>query len=1496
MKAKKKGTKPAWGGIWNKLGNRFETRWTVKALTDVLDGRAESIWLEPSSEEGFEFRLTRSLVSEHHQCKRQLASPSDWQLNDLVSILETFAQQLRSDPAAICIFASTFSAADLSNLCLRATLSVSSSDFYNTLAESWRPSLRRLEGIWHSSDVAETWGMLCRVRVETISEDLLVDLNESRLRVLVGSEKAPAAAAVLFEYVYDHTTEEVSAQNLWQALSKAAIRRLELGRKTLTRVETLRKGFAGRIAELAIPGIELHRAEAGTVISALEAGKKAVLLIGEAGVGKSHVLEEVTAECERRNWPWLPISLDAIAAATTSVQLGKQLELDWSPADVLAQLGGAHQVLVLDQLDAISAASGRQMDSYDAIRELLADVAAHESVQVVIACRQFDYGSDDRLRSLMERTHVLPVTIEPLAEPEVRRIVGELGFDASRVRDSQLPLLSSPLHLYLLSQARGETEAERLNFSTEDDLYGLFWDRKQRDTDRKLGREANWIGVIGRLVEHMNRHRRLWAPVDILDADAASVRAMASEHVLTISSKRISFFHETFFDYCFARRFSAADSEGLVSFLLANDQELFRRAQVRAVLVHLSRSDRQRYLTELDGLLTDSRVRFHLKHVVASLLGASDDPADDEWERLKPLLEGPPTSISYRLVRMLMVAPSWQEYLLGLGWIEQQLAGDSGAQVRGVNVAISLQRRRPDLVVQLIVDHLSDGDPWPLMLRAIVGNGTGLGVDRGYFEAVLRMIETGILDEPYFGPFRTDIWSLAHELVTREPQWACEFLQTALQRRLVKANFEGLPMFEGLQSDQSAELLISQAAAQAPFTFAQKLVPVMLSAMANFPADAKPRHVLRRDMVWRYHVQGDAHTPSEALLKAMEAALQAIVNSSEFDLLRDQLERSGYETASYLVARAYAHAGPARSAEAVQFILTEPERLELSVDGDRGTAASQVIHGASPNAPARLHGRLVALILGYELDVGDEDSRAARDRLQFRALSAVAPRRRGPAGSRRIRELRQQFGISAPPSPTNDDGSGGGWVQTPSPPEGANEFTDLEWIGAIQAQPTAPYWSDDNRLMGGTYELANFFERQFEENPTRFAEILLQLPNSVPSDYFETGLRAATKKIEEIEERTLWSIVLKCEGISGRPVGRSVLWLIQAAASKQVPDEVVDVLEWHAIQDPDPETGDEIRTGHRSRDLLDSGINSGRGAAAEAMAALLRFHPERLARLLPAIRQLVSDASAPVRACAAGLLNVVLRLDFDAALELIPTLGEGDIGVLGTAYARRLLVAATRIAYERIAQTVQRMEASEDDGAGVAAGEALAIHALLTHALPTDLPSHPSAAVRRGAAAVFAHNVQYPEYAAVCSGELTRLFSDADDEVRHAAAGCFRQLRGSQLVTNRDLCMAFARSEAYEKYSYFLLRGLADTPGAPVDVVVEAADQFIRRVGGAAGDIRQAAAADASDVSVMLIRAYSQNPSAQVREQALDAIDRMLAAGAFGVEESVEAYKRGFNG
>ncbi len=67
---------PLPGGASDKWGNRFEGRWTVRQVVELLTDRAEWLWLEPPGDagEGCEFILRRRSWEEHHQVKRQNAS------------------------------------------------------------------------------------------------------------------------------------------------------------------------------------------------------------------------------------------------------------------------------------------------------------------------------------------------------------------------------------------------------------------------------------------------------------------------------------------------------------------------------------------------------------------------------------------------------------------------------------------------------------------------------------------------------------------------------------------------------------------------------------------------------------------------------------------------------------------------------------------------------------------------------------------------------------------------------------------------------------------------------------------------------------------------------------------------------------------------------------------------------------------------------------------------------------------------------------------------------------------------------------------------------------------------------------------------------------------------------------------------------------------------------------------------------------------------------
>ena len=125
---------PLPGGAAEKFGNRYEGRWTVACLLEVMDERANSIRLEPPEphEQGFEFWTTKQGVREYHQVKRQHFS-GHWTLYTLAKegVLANFATILQ-DPTVCCVFVSNNSAGQLAELTDRARGSTSWDEFRAT--------------------------------------------------------------------------------------------------------------------------------------------------------------------------------------------------------------------------------------------------------------------------------------------------------------------------------------------------------------------------------------------------------------------------------------------------------------------------------------------------------------------------------------------------------------------------------------------------------------------------------------------------------------------------------------------------------------------------------------------------------------------------------------------------------------------------------------------------------------------------------------------------------------------------------------------------------------------------------------------------------------------------------------------------------------------------------------------------------------------------------------------------------------------------------------------------------------------------------------------------------------------------------------------------------------------------------------------------------------------------------------------------------------------
>jgi hypothetical protein len=199
--------------------------------------------------------------------------------------------------------------------------------------------------------------------------------------------------------------------------------------------------------------------------------------------------------------------------------------------------------------------------------------------------------------------------------------------------------------------------------------------------------------VIGALADAMSARQRLAVPLTVLDPDdlAEDAQVLESEHVLVRDGRRYAFFHEAFFDYAFARRWTSR-GQTLVDFSVGGEQELFRRGQVRQVVNHIPEDDPDRFIQETEGLLLRADIRFHIEDAVIAVLRALPAPTAAEWTMVRRVIDTTPEFVD-RLWLMLRTLP-WCDRLDAEGEIDRFLAGhqEDRNQVSGLMLGGAKER------------------------------------------------------------------------------------------------------------------------------------------------------------------------------------------------------------------------------------------------------------------------------------------------------------------------------------------------------------------------------------------------------------------------------------------------------------------------------------------------------------------------------------------------------------------------------------------------------------------------------------------------------------------------------------------------------------------------------------------------------------------------------------------------------------------------------------
>ena len=1201
------------------------------------------------------------------------------------------------------------------------------------------------------------------------------------------------------------------------------------------------------------------------------------VLTGQAGSGKTGCVIEVVNKLRANGVQVLAFRLDRHMSATTTTDLGQRLGLEESPALVLnaaAKNAGAPAVLIIDQLDAVSAMSGRVSQAFDVVEQLLVEAKA-ASIGTVIACRVFDWRNDPRLRRLV-RDDDREIKLDELPRNDVHHVLTEAGLNASAFSPRRLDLLRLPQNLSLFFNANISPSTV---FSSNSDLLRCYWDEKRTLVAERAGQGDQWIDVMGAMCDAMSETQQLSVREEKLDRFSPGyLEALVSEGIFAKDDQNFAFGHESFFDYCFARLFVNKETP-LTASLTSPEQHLFRRSQVRQVLVYLREANFDRYVKELEGVLSDEEVRTHLKDLIFALLASFDDPRDAEWDVWMAYIEPQLPAIEQGACEDRLTTQAWRRIFYAKSWFKHfdkrgMIAKWLAAGGLGADLAIrclSLQQRYwPDRVAEYLEPYVGHGGEWIFRLQNVVSM-SDYGVSRRQFDLFLRLLDNQAFDTT--SQSEDGVWRVWRRLGDQKSEWVPELVAHLFHRWSRELRDDSASKMTGALRHgmaNSAREAIDKAAQRHPANFIDHVLPAVLEvAEAARKIGTRPPV---QDAIWPYLIK-EAYSLADSCLMALTDALSSLANTG-IDLCERIKVLASKETylANHLLLSIYRGGARRYADDAAVAFCDRPWRFECGYLNSSYWFATETLKAIAPHCKAANLAELERVVLAY-VDPYEKTKEGVRWRgwAAFNLLTAIPDELRSDYASRRFQEWQRKFGKPA----TSPRGVVGGIVESPIATEDADNMSDEDWLRAIAAYPSARRGRStfkDGKWRGGASELAKVFGEAVRKEPARFAHLGIRLRPETNPVYFSELLRGlAGTGIDQDAKVAVCQRVFECaRGECGGDIAD-----LLAKVDTPLSDHALGMLVWLAVKteglDDEDQWKNESGGGqlYFGGDIDTNGINTTRGRAALAIGELILEDSRYVLRLEPILDELVRVRSAAVGSCVAYILRAVSYHDLPRGVSLFFQMDFSEERLLGTHHVHEFMCENIRHEYDRMEGLIVRMlRCAHPDviRLGARLGCIAAFFDDNARKLAEEIQRGHNHQ-RLGCADVAAANVGDPEYREWCEGALRAHFVDGDVGVREVAASCFRHIPEDSLATYGDLIEAFCESPAYQDDAFALLEALRGARVALPGVTCLACEKLLdrsERVGfGAWG------------VGELVFRLYQQHPNDEWTKRALDLIDRL---------------------
>lgn len=1533
------------GGYADKLGNRYESRWVTRQMLRLLNEETRALTIEAvgDDEYGVDLWIERADgTREAQQCKARNTGKDAWTVADLDrrGILKSMTFQLDRAPNHEFSLVSAVPTALLGDLCESARHSSGDSEsfYYGQIQKlgvlsrnafgqfCLRMGLNEqtAEGRRRAHDYLRRLHFYHQADDRNFHDELLAWAG-----MLLAADSADAVGA-LTQLAAASIRKPLTSADIRSQLTAMGIhsRQLDHDTRVASAVEALRRQFEGSISPDLINGQLLQRAETQEVLKALQ-DEAVVVLHGAAGIGKSGVLLELTKLLESESQPYLPIRLDRQVPRETARRFGEQLGLPESPALCLKAMSKARLgVLILDQLDALRWTSAHSSASLDVCKSVVREIRDLRSmgypVSAVLSCRTFDLEHDPEIRNWLAGTpdrKCVKVEVKPLSEDAVKHVVEVVGGDYDQLEPRQRRILSSPHLLAMWSKLTREHTVAPFVSGTE--LMRQFWRVSYQKLAQRAVSTEQADAVLDTLVDYMERHGRLSAPLSLVASHQKELTELHTEGILRTADKAVTFCHQSYLDFRIADRLLRAiyKGEGSVRQWLGvkEAQTLFRREQLRQVLLLLCDESPEEFLRTLKGLLADKEVRFHLKHLALEITGTIANP----W----------PGVISF--VTELVKDPYWQEHVLAavhvghpiyvrslaeagvLGeWLhsdDEKLLGFALWLLRSINESSG------DFVADAVRPFLDEPE-WQRRVFSVLCLRPH-DESESLFLLRLHLVRGGIAE----GFVE---WS---KLVATHPLRAVQLIEAALSSWKLPADEELQRVRRRSESgfehcDNKDTEALRRVSRDNPY-----IVWDMLMAHVDRQTAAISSEPYRLSDDWAEEKSVNVYSSHEAFCLTVvdmirESSKAIAAHEPDAFLARARhLEDSLSSVTQRILAAAYALLPPSHADAGIRWLLANSRRFELGegIEMPIWTPAASLIKQLSPHCSDPLYRELETRIVHYhephERDHATYHLETTRKgyygtwygKAQHFLLPALCIRRLSPIAQGLMGCLERKFAGYEEWRFLRGGHISGGSVG--SPIKNPERLSDGAWLSIVGnrripaengrwkqlgpdhvGESTIRHFADAMRSVAQRYPgrfglLALQFPR--DAHPLYLSAILRALGNKEPKDVPENERIAWTPASGEVVEAFLERFTL------GHNVetASSFCWMIRDRAEEQWSDGAVARLLDYTINNPDPRP-DELNvwaskkgrdTAHASPDdLLQNSLNCVRGAATLAIGSLLWAHPDWLPRLTLGIDHAVNDPNPAVRTAALEAVLPVLNINRDQAVAWFCQACRDDVRVAATHWATQFFNHAISSHYNMLAPVIRQMLNSNDESVAEQGAREVAARTIFYGLFEPELITAASgtSSQRKGVAGIAGQLLAQEDYGAKCLPLVIRFLNDADSSVRQEVNVAFRQEALIGLPDAPSLLLQYVSSAAYRDDPTHLLFGFEKYPGSLLpyaSVIAEICNTFVGPLRDATRDVSTSLAFDMKYVSSLLLRLYEQAHAEgqhQVANRCLDSWDSLFEA------------------